>query len=44
MEERKRWSSSEVLGDLASRFIINLPSEELESLERIGFHLEAAFW
>ncbi|PRP76347.1 hypothetical protein PROFUN_15263 [Planoprotostelium fungivorum] len=35
---------NEVLEDLASRFIINLPSEELQSLERIGFHLEAAHW
>lgn len=34
-----------VLDDLAARFIINLPSEELESgLERICFQLEQAHW
>lgn len=27
-----------------SRFIYNLPEEELESIERICFHLEAAHW
>jgi len=34
----------ELLDDLATRFIINLPLEELESLERLCFHLEMAHW
>jgi len=34
----------DVFDDLASRFIINLPEEELESPERICFHIEAALW
>eukprot|EP01118_Nematostelium_gracile_P001445 TRINITY_DN11487_c0_g1_i1.p1 TRINITY_DN11487_c0_g1~~TRINITY_DN11487_c0_g1_i1.p1 ORF type:complete len:393 (-),score=92.59 TRINITY_DN11487_c0_g1_i1:20-1135(-) len=35
---------NEILDDLCSRFIINIPAEELQSLERICFHLEAAHW
>ncbi|KAI9840408.1 MAG: mRNA-decapping enzyme subunit 2 [Sclerophora amabilis] len=32
------------LDDLCVRFIINLPQEELESVERIGFAVEEAQW
>ncbi len=34
----------DILDDLCLRFIINLPEEELVSMERICFHLEAAHW
>ncbi|ORX73682.1 DCP2-domain-containing protein, partial [Linderina pennispora] len=35
---------SEVLDDLASRFIINVPEEELQQVERICFQIEQAHW
>ncbi|KAJ1882670.1 mRNA-decapping enzyme subunit 2 [Coemansia sp. RSA 1722] len=35
---------SEVLDDLASRFIINVPEEELQEIERICFQIEQAHW
>ncbi|KAJ3129630.1 mRNA-decapping enzyme subunit 2 [Nowakowskiella sp. JEL0407] len=34
----------EVLEDLQSRFIINVPEEELSSVERICFQIEQAHW
>lgn len=34
----------EVLEDLSSRFLLNLPEEELSSLERICFQVEQAHW
>ncbi|GLB36140.1 putative dcp2, box A domain [Lyophyllum shimeji] len=34
----------EVLEDLSSRFILNLPDDELSSLERICFQVEQAHW
>ncbi|KAI0285322.1 DCP2-domain-containing protein [Russula aff. rugulosa BPL654] len=34
----------EVLDDLSSRFILNLPENELASLERICFQVEQAHW
>ncbi|TFK57069.1 DCP2-domain-containing protein [Heliocybe sulcata] len=34
----------EVLEDLSSRFILNLPDEELTSLERVCFQVEQAHW
>ncbi|KAI8056798.1 Dcp2, box A domain-containing protein [Syncephalis plumigaleata] len=34
----------EVLDDLSSRFIINVPDEELASVERICFQVEQAHW
>ncbi|PWN43420.1 DCP2-domain-containing protein, partial [Ceraceosorus guamensis] len=34
----------EVLEDLSSRFIVNLPAEELSSIERICFQVEQAHW
>jgi mRNA-decapping enzyme subunit 2 len=37
-------SLAEVLDDLCSRFIINLPKEELESFDRLCFQIEAAHW
>ncbi|KAF9013782.1 mRNA-decapping enzyme subunit 2, partial [Haplosporangium bisporale] len=33
-----------VLDDLSSRFILNLPEEELKSIERIFFQIEQAHW
>ena len=40
------WLTSHTLGldDLCVRFIINLPQEELESVERICFQVEEAQW
>ncbi|CAG8826762.1 3695_t:CDS:2, partial [Gigaspora margarita] len=35
---------SEILDDLSSRFIINVPEEELASVERICFQIEQAHW
>jgi len=35
---------NEVLDDLSSRFIINVPVEELSSIERICFQIEQAYW
>lgn len=37
-------SFAEVLEDLSSRFIVNLPDEELGSIERICFQVEQAHW
>ncbi|KZT44377.1 DCP2-domain-containing protein [Sistotremastrum suecicum HHB10207 ss-3] len=34
----------EVLEDLSSRFILNLPDEELSSIERVCFQVEQAHW
>lgn len=34
----------EVLDDLAMRFVVNCPAEELESFERMLFQVELAFW
>ncbi|KXS22421.1 DCP2-domain-containing protein, partial [Gonapodya prolifera JEL478] len=34
----------EILDDLAARFIINVPEEELATIERILFQIELAFW
>lgn len=34
----------DVIEDLSSRFILNLPPDELESLERISFQVEQAHW
>ncbi|KAI9216063.1 DCP2-domain-containing protein, partial [Blastocladiella britannica] len=34
----------QVLDDLSSRFIINIPDEELSSIERICFQIEQAHW
>jgi len=35
---------TDILDDLSIRFIVNLPPEELQSLEHICFHLEEALW
>eukprot|EP00741_Cyanophora_paradoxa_P025631 tig00000385_g24735.t1 len=35
---------ADILDDLASRFIINCPVEELESFDRLLFQIEAAWW
>ncbi|KAJ3011576.1 UNVERIFIED_CONTAM: mRNA-decapping enzyme subunit 2 [Siphonaria sp. JEL0065] len=40
----QRMSFSEVLEDLQSRFIINVPLDELSSVERICFQIEQAHW
>ncbi|KDR84980.1 hypothetical protein GALMADRAFT_233506 [Galerina marginata CBS 339.88] len=37
-------TQEEVLEDLSSRFILNLPDEELASLERLCFQVEQAHW
>ncbi|KAJ1991865.1 mRNA-decapping enzyme subunit 2 [Coemansia sp. RSA 1358] len=37
-------SFDEILDDLASRFIINVPEEELQEIERICFQIEQAHW
>ncbi|KAI0756963.1 Dcp2, box A domain-containing protein [Daedaleopsis nitida] len=37
-------SRDEVLEDLSSRFILNLPEEELASVERVCFQVEQAHW
>ncbi|KAI8871582.1 DCP2-domain-containing protein, partial [Ramicandelaber brevisporus] len=37
-------SFGQVLDDLCSRFIINVPLEELSSIERIYFQIEQALW
>jgi mRNA-decapping enzyme subunit 2 len=33
-----------VLDDISSRFIVNLPKEELDAPERLCFQVELAFW
>ncbi|KAJ3134883.1 mRNA-decapping enzyme subunit 2 [Physocladia obscura] len=40
----RRMNFHEVLEDLQSRFIINVPLDELASIERICFQIEAAHW
>ncbi|KAF9229273.1 DCP2-domain-containing protein [Gyrodon lividus] len=40
----KHATHEEVLEDLSSRFLLNLPDEELSSLERICFQVEQAHW
>ncbi|KAF2071229.1 hypothetical protein CYY_007446 [Polysphondylium violaceum] len=35
---------SEVFDDLSTRFVLNIPSEELESFERLLFQIEMAYW
>ncbi|KAF5390326.1 hypothetical protein D9757_002949 [Collybiopsis confluens] len=37
-------TQEDVLEDLSSRFILNLPDEELNSIERISFQVEQAHW
>src|SRR4051812_27357812 len=37
-------SLQDVLDDLSSRFVLNVPDEELASVERILFQVEQAFW
>ncbi|KAH6917393.1 DCP2-domain-containing protein [Coprinopsis sp. MPI-PUGE-AT-0042] len=37
-------TEDEIIEDLTSRFILNLPDEELTSLERICFQVEQAHW
>eukprot|EP01133_Synstelium_polycarpum_P004065 gene4065-4737_t len=37
-------SLSDIFDDLSSRFVINIPAEELESFERLLFQIEAAYW
>jgi len=40
----KHATYEEVLEDISSRFILNLPDEELASVERICFQVEQAHW
>ncbi|KAF2453673.1 hypothetical protein BDY21DRAFT_123802 [Lineolata rhizophorae] len=44
MTEETKLGLVEWLDDLCVRFIINLPQEELESVERICFQVEEAHW
>ncbi|RHZ52208.1 decapping enzyme complex catalytic subunit DCP2 [Aspergillus thermomutatus] len=46
VDDNAKWLDSLTLGldDLCVRFIINLPREELESVERICFQVEEAQW
>ncbi|BGP20546.1 hypothetical protein JCM10213_003810 [Rhodosporidiobolus nylandii] len=37
-------SLANVLEDLCARFIVNLPAEELESMDRVCFQIEQAHW
>ncbi|KAH7102068.1 Dcp2, box A domain-containing protein [Auriculariales sp. MPI-PUGE-AT-0066] len=37
-------SLTDVLDDLSSRFLLNLPPAELSSIERLGFQIEQAHW
>jgi mRNA-decapping enzyme subunit 2 len=40
----KNATHEEVLEDLSSRFILNLPDDELSTLERVSFQVEQAHW
>lgn len=40
----KNMNLQDVLEDLSSRFILNLPDQELHSIERICFQVEQAHW
>lgn len=44
MAAYKGLTFAETLEDLSSRFIVNLPSDELSSIERICFQVEQAHW
>jgi len=37
-------SLSDIFDDLSTRFVLNIPSEELESFERLLFQIEMAYW
>eukprot|EP00171_Calliarthron_tuberculosum_P015346 IDg15346t1 len=37
-------SLDEVLDDLCTRFLVNLPDEEFKSFERLFFAVESAHW
>jgi len=41
---RNQFPPQELLDDLCSRFVLNVPKEDLESFERILFLLEQAHW
>ncbi|XP_024400126.1 mRNA-decapping enzyme subunit 2 [Physcomitrium patens] len=42
--QRTQLPSRELLDDLCSRFVLNMPEEELKSFERILFSIEQAHW
>ncbi|KKF95335.1 mRNA decapping complex subunit 2 [Ceratocystis platani] len=44
LEQSKLRTLEDWLDDLCARFIINLPAEDLSSMERICFHVEEAQW
>eukprot|EP01116_Phalansterium_solitarium_P007915 TRINITY_DN2096_c0_g1_i2.p1 TRINITY_DN2096_c0_g1~~TRINITY_DN2096_c0_g1_i2.p1 ORF type:complete len:222 (+),score=3.29 TRINITY_DN2096_c0_g1_i2:76-741(+) len=44
MEHTPKLTIPEILDDLSCRFIVNLPPAELESTERVCFHIELALW
>eukprot|EP00656_Telonema_subtile_P037379 TRINITY_DN41589_c0_g1_i1.p2 TRINITY_DN41589_c0_g1~~TRINITY_DN41589_c0_g1_i1.p2 ORF type:complete len:104 (-),score=30.77 TRINITY_DN41589_c0_g1_i1:93-404(-) len=43
-EARAAMSLDEAMADLASRFVVNCPSEEQESINRCMWQVEAAHW
>jgi mRNA-decapping enzyme subunit 2 len=42
--QRTQLPSQELLDDLCSRFVLNVPEEELQAFERILFSVEQAHW
>eukprot|EP00753_Platysulcus_tardus_P015077 PLAT4761.1.p1 GENE.PLAT4761.1~~PLAT4761.1.p1 ORF type:complete len:457 (+),score=143.62 PLAT4761.1:56-1372(+) len=43
-EEGETVTAEEVWDELSSRFILNLPAEELQSFERLFFQIQQAYW
>lgn len=41
---RRRFELTDALDEIESRFLLNLPEEELASVERLFFQLEQAHW
>ena len=37
-------SQVDIFDDLAARFLLNIPEQDLCSLIRVGFHIQQAFW
>jgi mRNA-decapping enzyme subunit 2 len=40
----RNWPIVTILDDLNSRFVINVPAEELSSIQRVCFQIEQAHW
>ncbi|KAM9967346.1 hypothetical protein ACTFIW_001430 [Dictyostelium discoideum] len=43
-EKPKAPTLTEIFNDLSSRFVLNIPAEELSSFERLLFQIETAYW